>query len=65
MLPLLFLHLEGISSLMVLDLESEEPVDGSKCLGVVSGYWQLCTVLSILGLIGDLAFQSLQVLYSL
>ena len=49
---------------MILDLEAEKVVDSSKSLGLVSGYSQLCAVLSILGLICDLAFQSLHVLYA-
>src|SRR5215471_3124 len=49
---------------MILDLEDEKVVDSSKRLGVVSGYSQLCAVLGILGLICDLAFQSLHVLYT-
>jgi len=49
---------------MILDLEAEKAVDSSKRLGVVSGYSQLCAVIGILGLICDLAFQSLHVLYA-
>jgi len=49
---------------MVLDLESEKAVDGSNRLGVVRGYSQLRTILSILGSVCDLAFQSLHVLYA-
>src|SRR6516165_7664837 len=49
---------------MIPDLEAEKAVDSSKRLGVVSGYSQLCSVIGILGLICDLAFQSLHVLYA-
>jgi len=58
------LYFEGVSCLVILDLEAEKAVDSSKCLGLVSGYSQLCAVLGILGLIRDLAFQSLHVLYA-
>jgi hypothetical protein len=60
----LLLHFQRISSLMILDLEAEKAMDSRKCFGVVSGYPQLCTMLSILCLIRDLALQSLHVLYS-
>jgi hypothetical protein len=49
---------------MIVDLESEKSVDSSKRLGIVSGYSQLRTALGILGLICDLAFQSLHCLYA-
>jgi hypothetical protein len=58
------LHFEGVSRLMILDLEAEKAGDSSKRLGIVSGYTQLCTVDSILGLIGDLAFQLFHGLYT-
>lgn len=49
---------------MILNLEAEKTVDSSKRLGVVSGYSQLRTTLSILGLIVDLTFQLLHGLYT-
>ena len=49
---------------MILNLETEKAVDSSKRLGIVSGYSQLRTALSTLGLIGDLAFQLLHGLYT-
>ena len=49
---------------MIVDLEAEKAVDSSKRLGLVSGYSQLCAALGILGLICDLAFQSLHFLYA-
>ena len=49
---------------MIVDLEAEKAVNSSKRLGVVSAYSQLCAVLGILGLICDLAFQTLYVLYA-
>jgi hypothetical protein len=32
---------------MIPDLEAEKAVDSSKCLGIMSGYSQLCTALGI------------------
>ena len=58
------MYFEGVSCQMNLDLEAEKAVDSSKRLGLASGYSQLCAVLGILGLIRDLAFQSLHVLYA-
>ena len=55
----LLLYFEGVSGMMISDLEAEKAVDSSKCLGIVSGHSQLRTALGILGLIGDLAFQPL------
>jgi hypothetical protein len=49
---------------MILNLETEKPVDSSKRLSVVSGYSQLRTTLGIPSLIGDLAFQPLHCLYT-
>jgi hypothetical protein len=49
---------------MILNLETEKAVDSSKRLGIVSGYPQLRTALGVLGLIGDLGFQSLDGLYA-
>jgi len=63
-LGVLLLYFEGVSCLMILDLEAEKAVDSSKRLGVVNAYSQLCAALGILGLICDLAFQSLHVLYA-
>src|SRR6202162_3987749 len=60
----LLLYFEGISRLMIVDLEAEKAVDSSKCLGIVSGHSQLRTTLGILGLICDLAFQPLHGLYA-
>ena len=60
----LFLYFEGISRLMISDLETEKAVDGSKCLGIVSGHSQLRTALGILGLICDFAFQPLHGLHA-
>ena len=60
----LLLYFEGVSRLMVVDLEAEKAVDSSKCLGIVSGHSQLRTELGILGLICDLAFQPLHSLYA-
>ena len=48
---------------MILNLEAKKAVDCSERFGVVSGYLQLCTVHSILGLVDDLAFQSLHGLH--
>jgi hypothetical protein len=48
----LLLYFEGISRLMILDLEAEKAVDSSKRL-VMSGYSQLRTGLGIFGLIGE------------
>ena len=52
----LLLYFEGISRLMIMDLEAEKAVDSSKCLGTMSGYSQLCTAVGIFGLICGLAF---------
>ena len=60
----LLLYLEGVSRLMIVDLEAEKAVDSSKCLGIVSGHSQLRTALGVIGLIGDLAFQPLHSLYT-
>ena len=60
----LLLYLEGVSGLMLVDLESEKAVDSGKCLGIVSGHSQLRAVLGILGLVCDLAFQLLHGLYA-
>jgi len=60
----LLLYFEGISRLMILDLEAEKAVDSSKRLGIVSGYSQLRTALGIFGLICDLAFQPVHGLYA-
>ena len=40
-LRVLLLHFEGVSRLMILNLETEKAVDSSKRLGIVSGYAQL------------------------
>ena len=60
----LLLYFDGISRLMILDLEAEKAVDSNKRLGIVSGYSQLRTTFGILGLIGDFAFQLLHSLYT-
>jgi hypothetical protein len=60
----LLLYFEGVSRLMIVDLEVEKAVDSSKCLGIVSGHTQLRTALGILGLICDFAFQPLHGLYA-
>ena len=60
----LFFYFDGVSRLMILNLEAEKAVDSSKRLGIVGGYSQLRTALGILGLIGDLAFQPLHGLYA-
>jgi hypothetical protein len=60
----LLLYFEGVSRLMIVDLEAEKAVDRSKCLGIVSGHSQLRTALGILGLICDFAFQPLHGLYA-
>jgi hypothetical protein len=60
----LLLHFEGVSRLMILDLEREKAVDSSNGLGVLSGYSQLRAALRILRLICDLAFQPLHRLYT-
>ena len=60
----LFLYFDGVSRLVIVNLEAEKAVDSSKRLGIVSGYSQLRTTLGILGLIGDLAFQLLHGLYT-
>ena len=49
---------------MILDLETEKAVDGTKRLGVVSGYSQFRTTLGVLGVICDFAFQMLHSLYT-
>jgi len=61
---LLLFHFEGVSRLMILDLEAEKTVDSSKRLGIVSDYAQLRSAHGILGLIGDLAFQLVHGLYT-
>jgi hypothetical protein len=48
---------------MITDLEAKKAVNNRKRFSIVSGYSQLCTVLGILCFVGDLAFQSLHVLY--
>ena len=60
----LLLYFEGISRLMIMDLEAEKAVDSSKCLGIVSGHTQLRTALGILGLICNFAFQPIHGLYA-
>ena len=60
----LLLYLEGVSGLMLVDLESEKAVDSGKCLGIVSGHSQLRTALGILGLVCNLAFQLLHGFYA-
>ena len=60
----LLLYFDGISRLMILDLEAEKAVDSNKRLGIVSGYSQLRPTLGIFGLICDLAFQLLHSLYT-
>jgi hypothetical protein len=60
----LLLYLEGISSLMILDLEAKKSVNSNKRLGIVSGYSQLRTVFGIFGLICDFDFQPFHVLYA-
>ena len=55
---------EGISRLMILDLEAEKAVDSGKRLRVVSGYPELCAVRGVLGPVGDLAFQLLHGLHA-
>jgi hypothetical protein len=60
----LLLYFEGVSGMMISDLEAEKAVDSSKCLGIVSGHSQLRTVLGIFGLICDLAFQPIHGLYA-
>jgi uncharacterized membrane protein len=60
----LLLYFEGVSRLMISDLEAEKAVDSSKCLGIVSGHSQLRTALGILGLICDFAFQPLHGLHA-
>ena len=60
----LLLYFEGVSRLMIVNLEAEKAVDSSKCLGIVSGHSQLRTALGILGLICDFAFQPLHRLYA-
>jgi hypothetical protein len=60
----LLLYFEGVSRLMVSDLEAEKAVDSSKRLGVLSVHSQLRTALSILGLICDFAFQPLHGLHA-
>ena len=60
----LLLYFEGVSRLMIVDLEAEKAVDSSKCLGIVSGHSQLRTAHGVLGLIGDPAFQPLHSLYT-
>ena len=62
--PALFLDFEGVSRLMILNLETEKSVDSGKCFCIVSGYSQLSTMHGVFGLIRDLAFQSLHLLYS-
>ena len=49
---------------MILNLETEKAVDGTKRLGIVSGYSQFRTTLGVLGVICDLAFQMLHSLYT-
>ena len=49
---------------MIVDLEAEKAVDGSKCVGIVSGHSQLRTALGIRGVICDPAFQLLHSLYA-
>ena len=49
---------------MILNLEAKKPVDSTKSFGVVSGYPQLRALHSILGLVDDLAFQSLHSLHA-
>ena len=60
----LLLYLEGVSRLMIVDLEAEKTVDSSKCVGIVSGHSQLRTALRIRGVICDPAFQLLHSLYA-
>jgi hypothetical protein len=60
----LLLYFEGVSRLMISDLEAEKAVDSSKCLGIVSGHSQLRTALGILGLKCDFAFQPLHGLHA-
>jgi hypothetical protein len=60
----LFLYFEGVSRLVIVNLEAEKAVDSSKRLGIMSGYSQLRTTLGILGLINDLVFQPLHGLYT-
>jgi hypothetical protein len=60
----LLLYFDGVSRLMIVDLEAEKTVDSSKCLGVVSGHSQLRTALRILGIICNRAFQPLHGLYA-
>src|SRR5260370_26847843 len=60
----LLLYFEGVSRLMIVDLEAEKDVDSSKCIGIVSGHSQLRPAHGVLGLIGDLAFQPFHSLYT-
>jgi hypothetical protein len=60
----LLLYFEGVSGMMISDLEAEKAVDSSKCLGIVSGHSQLRTALGILGLKCDFAFQPLHGLHA-
>jgi hypothetical protein len=46
----LLLYFEGISRMMIPDLEAEKAVDSSKRIGIVSGHSQLRAALGILGL---------------
>ena len=49
---------------MILNLETEKAVNGSKRLGIVRSYSQLRTMLGVLGVICDFAFQMLHSLYT-
>jgi hypothetical protein len=60
----LLLYFEGVSRLMILNLEAEKSVDSSKRLGILGSYAELCTARRVLGLICDLAFQPLHGLYA-
>jgi hypothetical protein len=61
---ILLLYFDGVSCLMIVDLEAEKTVDSSKCHSIVSGHSQLRATRRIHGIIGDRAFQPLHDLYS-
>jgi hypothetical protein len=52
----LFLHLEGISSPMILDLEAEKSVNSSKRVDIARGYSHLRTAIGISALYVILTF---------
>ena len=53
------LHFERVSRLLILDLEAEKAVDGSKRFGILSPNASLGVASCIFGLVGDLAFHPL------